>query len=98
MDRAEFATRLRKRLPEGSEGDRAAAEILADADDYAAWGIEQCAHPHYIHWVKPARKVPAGPGEKLAVVTELPGGEQRPATRCGRTGWPARPGGGRSSG
>ena len=76
MDRAEFATRLRTRLPEGSEGDRAAAEILADADDYAAWGIEQCAHPHYIHWVKPARKVPAGPGEKLAVVTELPGGEQ----------------------
>ena len=77
MDRAEFATRLRKRLPEGTEGNRAAAEILADADDYAAWGIEQCAHPHYARWAKPARVIP-GPGvrEPLAVVTELPGGEQ----------------------
>ena len=76
MDRAEFATRVRKRLPSGEQGDLVAAEILADADDYAAWAIEDCARPHYGRWVKPARPARLTIRERLAVVTELPGGEQ----------------------
>lgn len=76
MDRAEFATRLRKRLPEGEQGDLVAAEIAADADDYAAWAIEDCAHPHYGRWVTPARPARLTTRERLAAVTELPGGKQ----------------------
>lgn len=74
MDRAEFATRLRKRLPEGAEGDQAAAEILADADDLMAHAIEEYARPHYGRWVKPARPARPTTRERLAAVTELPGG------------------------
>lgn len=76
MDRAEFATRLRKRLPEGTEGDRAAAEILADTDELMAHAIEEYARPHYGRWVKPARPARLTTRETLAVVTDLPGGEQ----------------------
>lgn len=75
MDRAEFATRLRKRLPEGTEGDRVTAEILADADDLMAWAVEEWARPHYARWVKPARPARLTT-ERLAVVSELPGGGQ----------------------
>lgn len=75
MDRAEFATRLRKRLPPDAEGAQVAAEVLADADELMAWAIEEYAHPHYARWVKPSGVAPPG-RDRLAVVTELPIGEQ----------------------
>lgn len=73
MDRAEFATRLRKRLPPGAEGSQVAAEILADADELMAWAIEECARPHYGRWVTPARPARLTTRETLAAVSELPG-------------------------
>lgn len=75
MDRDEFASRTRKRLAAGPAGDRAAAAIVADADELMAWGIERHARADY-PWLKrvPGAGTPAE-REEAAVLAELPGGE-----------------------
>lgn len=75
MDLDEFAIRVRKRLPEGIQGDTVAAAIIADAGELMAWAVEEYARPHYGRWVKPARPARLTTRERLAAVSELPGGE-----------------------
>lgn len=75
MDLDEFAVRTRKRLPPGTEGDTVAAAMILDARELMAHAIEEYARPHYGRWVEPARPARLTIRERLASVSELPGGE-----------------------
>lgn len=67
MDRTELETSIRRKLRPGPATDRVVAEILADADQYAAHMVEAWAHPPY----RPPSPRPAGEREQAAGVTEL---------------------------
>lgn len=71
MDRVELEASIRRKLRPGPATDRVVAEILADADQYAAHMVEAWAHPPY----QSPGKRPAGEREQAASVTELPGAQ-----------------------
>ena len=75
MDRQQLERSVRRKLRASPATDRVVAAILADADDYAAFMVEQCAHPDY-SWMNRVRGA-GSPAEReeAAVVAELPGGE-----------------------